>query len=129
VCVNGFFPWGNYLLRIPCVRSILQITSAESHANSIMYELAECPQRYCGEFDKCLHFLTIFLTRKLITGIIIRYVSLDIMKKKTLFLNPRTFVFTVLSTVISFKDIRQDCTHSFCMNIINSSWAHSSSSG
>jgi hypothetical protein len=48
---------------------------------------------------------------------------------KKLSVNPRTFVFTVSSSaVISSKDIHQDFTHSFCMNI-NSSWARSYSSG
>jgi hypothetical protein len=37
-------------------------------------------------------------------------------------------VFTVSSTEISFKDISQEFTRSFCMNI-NSSWARSSSAG
>jgi hypothetical protein len=49
-------------------------------------------------------------------------------KEELLSLHPRTFFFRVSSTVISFRDIRQDCTHFFCM-IMNSSWARSSSSG
>jgi hypothetical protein len=41
--------------------------------------LPKGPQYYCGEmFDKCLHFLSIFLARKLTTGLTIRYVSLSL---------------------------------------------------
>jgi hypothetical protein len=52
------------------------------------------------------------------------YISLE----KILSLNPRTFAFTVTSTVTGFKDIHCNFTHSFCANI-NSSWGPSSSSG
>jgi hypothetical protein len=49
-------------------------------------------------------------------------------RKKLFPLSPRAFFFTVSSSVISFKDIRQDFTHSSCTNI-NSSRARSFSSG
>jgi hypothetical protein len=72
-----------------------------------------------GKFDKRLHLLSIFIVRKVITGLIIQYVSWNIIEN-LLPLNPKTFVFTVSSTVISFKNIHQDFTQSFCMNINNS---------
>jgi hypothetical protein len=77
-------------------------------------------------YDRYLHLLLIFRARKFIIGLIIRYVSLNIIGT-FIILKPRTFVFTVSSTVICFNDIRQDFTHSFCIDI-SSSWARSSCS-
>jgi hypothetical protein len=50
--------------------------------------LAECPQCYCGKFHRCLHFLPVFIVRKLTIGLIIRYVSLNIIVKIITTLNP-----------------------------------------
>jgi hypothetical protein len=33
--------------------------------DTFILELAERPQCFCGKFDKCMHFLTIFIARQL----------------------------------------------------------------
>jgi hypothetical protein len=55
-------------------------------------------------------------------------ILMDIIGKKLLSLNPRTFLFTESSVVISFKGINQDYAHFFCVNI-KTSRALSSFSG
>jgi hypothetical protein len=89
-------------------------------------KLVECPQCYCREIRQMLTFLINISFPK---GYYRPDHSIRIVKHhgEKISLNPRTFIFTVLSAVIRFKDIRQDFTHSFCMNM-NNSCARSSSS-
>jgi hypothetical protein len=61
--------------------------------------LAECPQCYCGEIQQMFAFLSIFVTRKLIIDLIIRYVSLNIIEK----IIPKPNIFTETQTQGSLR--------------------------
>jgi hypothetical protein len=54
-----------------------------------------------GKFDKCLHFWSIFLDRKLIRGLIVRYVSLNITENIIIIRKPN--IFTKTRTQDSFR--------------------------
>jgi hypothetical protein len=70
----------------------------------IILKLAECTLCYCVGGGECLHILPIFLARKFIIDLIIRYVSLNIIGK-IIIAKPKNIVFTVSSTIISFSNI------------------------
>jgi hypothetical protein len=61
-------------------------------------------------------FLSIFLARKLTIDLIIGYESMNI--RSFISLNTRKRLFAVSYTVNILRDIRQDFTHSFCVNLI-----------
>jgi hypothetical protein len=53
----------------------------EKFLNILCYNKHSARSVTTGKFDKCLHFLSIFIAQKLTVGLIIRYVSLNITKK------------------------------------------------
>jgi hypothetical protein len=133
IYMSVYIYFGLYTMGIQKERAILEyfrcmignIAEAWSYCSSRSdSDMLQC---YSGEIREMLAFYQ-FLAPKLIIGLIIRHEGLSLKITEIKFsLNPRTLVFAVLSAAISFKDIRQDFTHSICMNI-NSSWARSSSS-